>query len=101
MQDDRVIEDVLKGKEFAIPEEFVWHDRNGHPRTHNRVKWWKNPTNASYQQFLFNCPDAIKDRMIAHHEDFVVYPENDPPVFFGHYWMEDDFPVIQSGNVVC
>ena len=26
---------------------------------------------------------------------------NPPPVFFGHYWMEDAWPVIQSHNVIC
>jgi hypothetical protein len=32
---------------------------------------------------------------------YVVYPKEAKPVFFGHYWMEDTFPVIQAGNVVC
>jgi len=29
------------------------------------------------------------------------YPADAPPVFFGHYWMEDTNPVIQEKNVVC
>ena len=39
--------------------------------------------------------------MIDQDIDAVVYPKEAPPVFFGHYWMEDSYPVIQSSNVVC
>ncbi|MBK8495963.1 MAG: hypothetical protein IPL50_13795 [Chitinophagaceae bacterium] len=38
-----VINDTLKGKEFIIPEKYVWHDKDGHARTANRIKWWVNP----------------------------------------------------------
>ena len=35
-------------------------------------------------------------------EHFIdTYPIDAPPVFFGHYWLEDDYPKIQSHNAVC
>ena len=39
--------------------------------------------------------------MIAEKVDAVIYDPDAPPVFFGHYWLEDKYPVIQADNVVC
>ncbi|HEY6954585.1 MAG TPA: metallophosphoesterase [Flavisolibacter sp.] len=97
----RVINDLLKGKEFNIPEQYAWHDKDGNLRSQNRIKWWKDPANASYQEFLFDCPDELKERMIEGHIDALIYPADAPPVFFGHYWLKDNYPVIQADNVVC
>lgn len=96
-----VINDILKGKEFSIPEEYAWNDKDGHSRTENRYKWWVDPNHASYGDFLFNCPQPLKDQMIEMDINAIIYPKEAPPVFFGHYWLEDPTPVIQSGNVIC
>lgn len=97
----RAINDILKGKEFNIPEEYVWHDKDGHPRTNNRIRWWVDAEAALYSDFLFNCPEGMRDKMIEEEVQYVVYPREAPPVFFGHYWMEDPTPVVQAHNVVC
>lgn len=96
-----VIEETLKGKEFNIPEKYAWADKDGHTRTANRYKWWVHPGLATYGDFLFNCPDSIKHEKVTEDLKVVVYPKEAPPVFFGHYWLEDHFPVIQSSNVIC
>lgn len=97
----RAINDTLKGKEFNIPEEYVWADKDGHVRTGNRVKWWVDPKSALYGEFLFNCPAELRQKMIDEEVECVVYPREAPPVFFGHYWLEDASPVVQAHNVVC
>jgi hypothetical protein len=96
-----VIEDVLKGKEFAIPPEYAWKDKDGHLRTVNRFRWWLNSADTNYGTFLFSCPEPLREQMVEQHIDYVIYPADAKPVFFGHYWMEDSYPVIQAGNVVC
>jgi hypothetical protein len=96
-----VIEQTLKGKEFNIPEKYAWHDKDGHLRTSNRLKWWINPEALTYGDFLFNCPPELRDQPVNKSLQVSVYPGDAPPVFFGHYWMEDKFPVIQAGNVIC
>jgi len=96
-----VINDTLKGKEFNIPEKYVWHDKDGHARTANRVKWWVDPGTKNYGDFLFNCPDSLATEKIPDDVKVNIYPGDAPPVFFGHYWLEDKFPVIQSENVIC
>lgn len=98
---NEVIEETLKGKEFNIPEEYAWPDKDGHIRTTNRVKWWIHPGKSTFGDFLFNCPDNLKRGKITTDLKIDIYPREAPPVFFGHYWMEDPYPVIQSGNVIC
>jgi hypothetical protein len=97
----QVINDTLKGKEFNIPEKYLWHDKDGHPRSSNRVKWWISPATKTFGEFLFNCPPTLMDKKVSPDVAINIYPADAPPVFFGHYWMEDKFPVIQSENVIC
>ncbi len=97
----KVINDILKGKEFSIPELYAWKDKDGHLRTENRWKWWKHPNQFSYDKFLFNCPAQLLDKMINEKIDARIYDKDAPPIFFGHYWLEDSYPVIQTENVIC
>ena len=39
-----------------------------------------------------NIPEEVKVN---------IYPSKAPPVFFGHYWLEDKYPVIQDANLIC
>lgn len=96
----RVIEDLLKGKELAIPEDFAWADKDGHMRKENRIRWWVD-SSACYGEFLFDCPPQMLKQQIDSEIKLVVYPKDAPPVFFGHYWMMDHSIAIQSANVVC
>lgn len=98
---NKVIEEVLKGKEYNIPEEYAWIDKDGHVRCTNRLKWWVDPSACSYGQFLFNCPEALRQRMLEQQVELEIYPSNAKPVFIGHYWLEDPYPVVQAANVVC
>ena len=67
----------------------------------NRIRWWVEPGNKTFSDFLFNCPPALEDEIAGSNISISIYPADAPPVFFGHYWLEDKFPVIQSENVVC
>lgn len=31
----------------------------------------------------------------------IYYSKDAPPVFFGHYWLDDPYPVVQAANVIC
>lgn len=96
-----VIEETLKGKEMNIPEHCVWYDKDNHPRTSNRIKWWVDPSRNDHGKFLFNCPDVLKEQSVPANIKFNIYPADAPPVFFGHYWLEDNWPIVQSNNVIC
>ncbi len=96
-----VLEETLKGKEFNIPESFAWRDKDGHLRNANRIKWWIHPGSATYGDFLFNCPENLRHEKVPTDLKVSIYPKEAPPVFFGHYWMDEEFPVIQADNVIC
>jgi hypothetical protein len=96
-----VIEETLKGKEFNISKKYQWRDKDGHLRTANRIKWWVKPHSSKWGEFLFDCPDKLKAKEFKEIIKVNVYPADAPPVFFGHYWLEDKYPVIQSSNVIC
>ena len=100
-KDYQVINDILKGKEFIIPEEYVWKDKDGHDRTENRLKWWIESSQASYGELLFDCPPELRDKMMNEDIIPICYPKNAPPVFFGHYWLDDSYPIVQTENVIC
>ena len=96
----QVINDILKVKEFNIPEKYVWYDKDGYARTSNRVKWWVQPHNAKFGNFLFDCPSLLQAQKISPGTKLNIYSAKDPPVFFGHYWLKDPFPAIQTENVI-
>jgi hypothetical protein len=98
----KVIEETLKGKEVRIPKAYEWKDKDGNPRTSNRVKWWIHPgPGITKGDFLFNCPDGLCREPFDTVSDIVAYPREAPPVFVGHYWLKDESPSIQSQNVIC
>ena len=96
-----VINDILKGKEYRIPEKYAWKDKDGQERTENRIKWWIDSSQASFGELLFDCPPELRDRMMNEKISSIFYSQNAPPVFFGHYWLDDPFPVVQAENVIC
>lgn len=96
-----IIEETLKGKELNIPGDMVWYDKDGHPRTANRIKWWIEKSGARYGDFLFSCPPELMDEGVPDHLEINIYPADAPPVFIGHYWLDDLKPTAQSSNVIC
>ncbi|NTS42998.1 metallophosphoesterase [Flavisolibacter sp. BT320] len=95
----RVMEETLKGKEINIP--YTWYDKDGHERSCNRLKWWVCPADqVCYDEIIFDCPEAMAKTIFDEKLGY-VYPKDAPPVFFGHYWLKDKSPVLQTGNVAC
>ncbi len=56
----KVINDVLKGKEFAIPEKYAWMDKDGHTRNQNRIKWWSSPKKILWVLFCLTVRRNLK-----------------------------------------
>ena len=96
-----VINDTLKGKEIDLPEGYVWKDKDGHERKDNRIKWWIHPVSVTMGEFLFDCPEELIADKVREGFKVNIYPADAPPVFFGHYWLEDPYPIIQASNVIC
>jgi len=100
-QEREAIEILLKGPELELPNGERFEDKDGNPRQHVRIKWWlrqlrsdRDLANLSGEQRLQwpNEPLPI--------EECYRYPEDAPPVFFGHYWRRaEDNPFCH--NALC
>ena len=95
------IETLLKGKEIALPEGHVMHDKDGNARHYMRVRWWDQ--SASSYSMAFLGPESgrthIPDDEIAG-DHLIEYSHEEPPVFLGHYWMEGE-PEPLAPNIAC
>lgn len=108
------VEITLKGKELELPEGEEFNDKDGNERKEIRIKWWENPNNLSYYDLaLGKVSDRLKDVKTDASTLSSYYPENDKPVFFGHYWQVGelfihkknvcgvDFSVAKGGSLVA
>ncbi len=95
------VETLLKGKEIPLPENTAFKDNYGIARHNIRIKWWSD-TAQSYYDYALVPGDAIKDiPRIPLPQELIqgfYYPDNEVPVFFGHYWFRGQ-PKIQKKNV--
>tara|TARA_R110001599_G_scaffold67867_4_gene191391 strand:+ start:16663 stop:17619 length:957 start_codon:yes stop_codon:yes gene_type:complete len=94
------IEILLKGLEFKLPNSISFFDKDGHERHEVRMRWWLNEAEnlgelafGHYQKEITEIP-VNKDQLIG-------YPDNAPPVFIGHYWLNDDKPKPLAQNIAC
>lgn len=90
---------VLKGREVALPDGVVFHDKEGNARKNTRVKWWdagatclgKSAVDDVFGSTLAGIPLPAGTRYgYDHHK----------PVVFGHYWMSG-MPVLLGPKVAC
>ncbi len=94
------VEILLKGKEVPLPEGAVFHDKDGNPRRHIRVKWWQR--NASFRDAFLGPENAVTHipEDPIHGDHLLVYGHDEPPVFIGHYWLEGE-PTPLAPNIAC
>jgi hypothetical protein len=97
------IEALLKGIEHPLPEGQVFLDKDGHERRAVRVAWWKNKEdNLKMKDVAFPPGKLDKEtgRRKVKEEYIIGYPDDDKPVFIGHYWVSGA-PNLLSNNVAC
>jgi hypothetical protein len=96
------VDNLLKGKEIAMPPGEFFTDKDGTQRKEIRVKWWKNPVNATYKSISMQSINNIPDTKIHGDEieNLSYYGIEEIPVFFGHYWL-DSKPLKLRDNVCC
>ncbi|GAB3528738.1 metallophosphoesterase [Pontibacter brevis] len=97
------IEVTLKGKELPMPQGLTFQDKDGHPRSALRIKWWLSPKRITYRQYSVGTYDSLTDEVVP--EVLVgrnkAYPETEKPVFFGHYWLPGNTATSVYGKNVC
>jgi hypothetical protein len=95
------VEALLKGKEATLPSGVEFVDKDGHRRSATRVRWFDDPEGQTFRTYSIeqiDCdlplPQKIKDAALP-------YPEDEKPVFIGHYWMKRPQPDLLRQNVAC
>ena len=96
----QLVEDLLKGKEHELTDGHHFYDADNIKREKCRVKWWHYSNgNINNDEYLFNCPSGLKG--LEFNGDIENIPD-DKPIFFGHYWLKEDNPTLDSkSNAKC
>lgn len=97
----QAIDRVLKGPEASLPEGVRVADKDGHARRRVRIRWFDSPAGHSLGTYAFPAVAQLSHYDVPMDRQSLVYPSHAPPVFFGHYWLEDPVPVPLAHNVAC
>lgn len=93
---------VLKGKEIRMPAGLSFSDKDGTTRRKARIKWWEDPSTATYRSIsiepMEQLPEQPIDMMTL--KDGSFYEPQNTPVFFGHYWLRGN-PMLYKNNICC
>lgn len=93
---------ALKGVEIPLPAGHVFTDKEDIVRTKIRVRWWTPATGKTYHDLSLPVSDTVPKLPIVETAETASlgYPEDVPPVFFGHYWLPADKPPVPLGPKV-
>lgn len=96
------INNTLKGKEIPLPDGIIFKDKDGAKRNNIRIKWWEDPKKMTYRSICVHPVRKLSDTPIVLSDlsSTSYYPENEKPVFFGHYWLVDE-PALFRNNICC
>ena len=97
-------ETLLKGAEADLPPGYVFTDKEGLVRKRIRLKWWLPAKGRTYHELCMPQSDSVPHLAV---DDSVAavcagYPEDAPPLFFGHYWLSHEpGPALLAPNLAC
>lgn len=79
---------ALLGPEIDMPDGRVFTDKEGIARSTVRVRWWDIPQAAQVSQLAMPEPFDVPGDAAPHDLRRIPnYGADEPPVFFGHYWL--------------
>lgn len=93
------IETLLKGPEVALPEGVVFVDKYGTRRKKMRLRWWRDAADHLAEQVV-DRGNAVKHLQVVDPVEVNGYPDDAPPLFFGHYWFKGE-PSLVRKNLAC
>ena len=93
----------MKGQEVQLPETHHFFDKDNKSRGEARLKWWNQLPSNKMDDAFASLPEDVKNDSfpIVLLNTIDAYSKTEPPVFFGHYWMNPtDFRLL-SDNICC
>ncbi len=100
----RAIENVLKGPEIPATDGNLFRDKEGTYRDTLRTRWWDMREGLTISDLVMP-PGSMADSMKV--DPLMLnrlpnYGLEEPPVFFGHYWLPADAPKAPlAPNIAC
>ncbi len=100
----KIVDRLTRGTSLALPDGINVESKDGFIRRFFRTKFWADSP-KTYGDIVFQpdpLPYDIADHPIKQNEKstLVQYSPDDPPVFFGHYWLKGR-PKPLLKNVAC
>lgn len=88
------VERICTGIEVPLPSGLEFLDKDGHPRTNVRIRWWEDSEKMQKLRYLALLDDetlaSIPDISIP--AEYRVNYTHQSPLFIGHYWLPPDAP---------
>lgn len=95
------IEVLLKGPEIPLPDGETFEDKDKNVRHNIRIKWWETTAHCTYRDIgMVPKGVVLPESRIESVDNDSIYPQDAPPVFFGHYWLSGK-PRIIRNNLAC
>ncbi len=93
---------LTKGIFLEMPSDLKIKNNKGISPRKFRVKWWEKPEGKTFEQLSFESKFTLPGYIIPPKilPRTYPYPQDAPPVFFGHY-CHDKGSVIIKDNVCC
>jgi hypothetical protein len=93
------VEILLKGPEQRLPEGIHFSDKDGHERKEVRLCWWDQDA-TTFRKAALGLEEREKKKLPDSKLPRDYRYLDGKPVFFGHYWLEDQ-PGITASNAAC
>jgi hypothetical protein len=86
------VEIMLKGPEMELPDGVFFEDKERIKRKNVRVRWWDLKEGTAIGGLVMPDPMAELTETVAADmlRELPNYGADEPPVFFGHYWLRAD-----------
>ncbi len=83
------VEIMLKGPGMTLPEGVLFKDKEGIERSNVRVRWWALEQALEVRSIVMPEPmeEDVGKLTADTLRELPNYATEDPPVFFGHYWL--------------
>ena len=98
---------LLKGAEADLPAGACFTDKEHKVRTKMRLRWWLPAEGRTYHELCMPTPtqtDRVPHEVVPESVHLLCpgYPEDAPPLFFGHYWLPFQGKAeLIAPNVAC
>jgi hypothetical protein len=95
----KAVEALTKGIDVPLPHGCSFLDKDGHPRTRVRVRWW-DPDATTYRTAAMLSASERAGLPEAPLPAHALIAPDGAPVLFGHYWLTGDI-VLQGPRAAC